>query len=308
MDVLFIEIEAKMFCLFIMVFLGSFQTKSPQPQWSKLRYVFLFSIVGSILSIMQGVAEAFYEEPYAYNLFSVAFGLCCALSVYFGGNYACGIKKVTLTLHKQVVLSAGALVFGCLAYFSSKCRVGTALYILTFAIIIAFVVSQYNKIKIDNLTKLYNRYGIDEEIRRQLHQYEHDKNNSFYIIACDIDNFKYINDSWGHQEGDRALVLIATALLKAGQKFDAEVFRIGGDEFVIITDTSEEGLATAVIDAIKCELDNVDFRDDFDIKMSMGVALYDGIVPFDELLNNADKKLYQSKRNSKNSDFQRTIY
>lgn len=301
MNGLFIEIEAKVFCLLIMVFLEAFQAKSPQLQWSRLRYVFLFSIGGSILSILQGITGAFLEEPYVHNMFNIAFGLCYALSAYFWCDYACRIKKITLTLHKQFVMLVSALVFGCLAYFSSKYRVNTTLYISTFAMIIVFVVSQYNKIKIDNLTKLYNRYGMDEEIRQQLQQYELDKNNSFYIIACDLDNFKYINDNWGHQEGDRALVLIATALLKAAQMFDAEVFRIGGDEFVIITDTSEEGLATAVMDTVKCELDNIDFRDDFDIKMSMGVALYDGVVRIDELLDNADKKLYQAKRNSKNS-------
>ena len=164
---------------------------------------------------------------------------------------------------------------------------------------LVFIISQYNRIKIDNLTKLYNRYGMDEEIREQLQQYKHDKNNSFYIIACDLDNFKYINDTWGHQEGDRALVFIATALSKVGKRFNSKVFRIGGDEFIIITDTSEETLATEIMDAIKSELDNIGFRDDFDIEMSMGVALYDGITHIDELLNNADKKLYQAKRKSK---------
>jgi len=299
MNSLFVETEAKIFCLLIIVFFGAFQTKSSQIQWPKIRYVFLFSGIGSVLSILQGIAGAFSEETSVYILINIAFGLCCALSAYFWGDYACGIKKVTLTVYKQFLMSVGALVFGCLAYFSSKYRVNTALYISTFAVIIVFAVSQYNKIKIDNLTKLYNRYGMEEEIREQLHQYARDKNDSFYIITCDLDNFKHINDTWGHLEGDRALILISAALSKVGKMFDSEVFRIGGDEFVIITNTSEQGLADDVTEAIKKELDELDFRDDFDIKMSMGIALYDGVTHINDLLNSADKKLYEAKKINK---------
>jgi len=299
MNYLFVEAEAKMFFVLITVFLWIFQTKSPQMQWSKLRYVFLFSVAGGILSFLQSVATVFLEKAHMFNVLGIAFGLCYACAAYFWGIYFCAIKKITRTAYKQFAILVGALVFGCFSYFSLKYRVNTPVYISTFFIVVTFVVNQYNKIKIDNLTKLYNRYGMDEEIRQQLQQYKHDKNDSFYIIACDLDNFKHINDNWGHQEGDRALVLIATALSKVGRMFNAEVFRIGGDEFVIITDTSEEGLATSVVDAIKCELDKIDFRDDFDIRMSMGVALYDGVVRIDELLSSADKKLYQAKRNSK---------
>lgn len=88
MNCLFIEAEAKIFCLLTIVFLGVFQTKNLKPQWSKLRYVFLFSAAGSVLSISQSITTAFSEEPYVYNLLNISFGLCCAL------------------------------LFGCLAYFS----------------------------------------------------------------------------------------------------------------------------------------------------------------------------------------------
>jgi two-component system cell cycle response regulator len=162
-----------------------------------------------------------------------------------------------------------------------------------------FAIEQNNKIKVDNLTKLYNRYGMDAELKEQLRQYEREHSDSFYIIACDLDNFKHINDTWGHPEGDRALILVATTLAKVCKRFSSNVFRIGGDEFVIITDTSEEGLALDITNAIKNELDNIDFRSDFDIGMSIGVALYDGITAIDELLNNADKKLYEAKKKIK---------
>ena len=155
------------------------------------------------------------------------------------------------------------------------------------------------KILTDKLTNLHNRYGMNEEIREQLHQYAKDKNDSFYLIVCDLDNFKHINDTWGHLEGDRALILISSALLKVSEKFNSEVFRMGGDEFVIITDTSEEGLADNIIESIQEELDMIDFRDDFDIRMSMGVSLYDGKTHVNDLIESADKKMYEVKKKAK---------
>ena len=299
MNYLWIETEAKLFCLLIIVFLWFFQMKTPQNQWGKLKYVYLFSLVASILSFLQKVTGIYNEESYILNLLNIAFGICCALTIYFWGEYAFGMKRRSITIPKRLLMLSGALIFGCLSYFSLRYKTNAVLFVNTLAMMVVFVVSQYNKIRIDNLTKLYNRYGMDEEIREQLQQYKHDRNNSFYIIACDLDNFKHINDTWGHQEGDRALVLIATALSKVGKIFDSKVFRIGGDEFIIITDTSEENLATEVVDAVKSELDNISFRDDFDIEMSMGVTLYDGLTHIDELLNNADKKLYQTKKSKK---------
>ena len=111
-----------------------------------------------------------------------------------------------------------------------------------------------------------------------------------------MDDFKTINDTWGHPEGDRALKLIANVLSDVAQRYDSEVFRIGGDEFVIITDTSEPGLADMLCVSLKEELDNIDFRDDYNIRMSMGVALYDGSCTIPELINGADRNLYEAKK------------
>ena len=178
-----------------------------------------------------------------------------------------------------------------------------AVAVMTFCVIISFVAlfinAQYKKILTDNLTKLPNRYGMDEEIHEQLMQYKRDKNDSFYIIACDMDDFKTINDTWGHSEGDRALKLIAGVLIRAAENNDSMAFRIGGDEFIIITDTSEYGIAENICNDIKDALKEVDFRDDYTIKISMGVKLYDGTMTISQLLNNADKELYEVKRSRK---------
>ena len=175
----------------------------------------------------------------------------------------------------------------------------TVTYTVLLSIIIIYNNAQHKQMITDNLTKLQNRYGMDDEIEEQIQQYKKDKNDSFYVIVCDMDNFKTINDTWGHLEGDRALMLIAYALTKAAHKHNSEVFRIGGDEFVIITDKSDSGLGDKVCRSVEKEIDNIDFRDDFTLHMSMGVSLYNGTGTISELINGADKKLYQAKKKKK---------
>lgn len=295
----FVEIEAKIFCLFLICFFWLFQRKNPQLGWTKLKFTYLFLCICVVLSIVQDITSSHFQNLWLENLFDSGFGLCYGLSAYFWCEYAYGIKKHKTTLFSKGVSAFTFIVFGILAYFSSKYNVNMIIYIMVFAVLMIFVMNQYNKIKTDNLTKLYNRYGMEEEIREQLQQYARDKNDSFYIITCDLDNFKHINDTWGHLEGDRALILISSVLVKVSKMFNSEVFRIGGDEFVIITNTSEQGLASDITEAIKIELDNLDFRDDFDIKMSVGIALYDGVTHINDLLNSADKKLYEAKKVNK---------
>lgn len=298
-NIFFVEIEMKIFCLFLMCFFWLFQIKNPQAGWGKLKFVYMFSCICIVLSIAQDITLSFFPNLWLKNLYESEFGLCYGLSAYFLCEYAYGIKKIKVTPLLKCVSVFLFIVFSILACFSLKYNYNMVIYIMVFTVVAVFVMSQYKKIKTDNLTKLYNRYGMEEEIREQLHQYARNKNDSFYIITCDLDNFKHINDTWGHLEGDRALILISSALVKAGKMFDSEVFRIGGDEFVIITNTSEQGLADKIVEAIKSELDNLDFRDDFDIKMSMGISLYDGVTNINDLLNSADKKLYEAKKVNK---------
>lgn len=295
----FIGTEVKLFCLLILGVLWFFLLKNPYVPSLKQKNLYLFAFVGIVLSVLAGVASLLLKDDYIFDLCNLVYGLCFAVSVYSGCEYIFKTENKNGITLKKILFLTISLFYGILSFVFAGYKINIMTYMLILAIIFIFSVEQYNKMRIDNLTKLYNRYGMDAEIREQLKQYKRENTDSFYIIACDLDNFKHINDTWGHLEGDRALVLIADVLSKVSKMYNSEVFRIGGDEFVIITDTSEEGLANEVTNSLKNELNNIDFRDDFDIKMSIGFALYDGVTPIDDLLNNADKKLYEAKKNSK---------
>lgn len=201
-------------------------------------------------------------------------------------------KRVLLTTLPAILIGAfqGAIADGltCVSFG------------ISISLMILLLDTQHNKIIIDRLTKLQNRYGLDEEIEQQLAQYRKDKNDSFYVIACDMDNFKTINDSWGHAEGDRALKLVAEILTDVAEKNNAMAFRNGGDEFIIITDKAEKDVAENICNQVEEEFSKVQFRDDFTIRISMGIALYDGKTSVSALLNRADGELYAVKQERKN--------
>ncbi len=295
MDVLYLGAEVKIFSVLIISFLYVFQKKNFQYQSKENKLLYLFLLAEILFSALADVVQ---KEDIKNTCFALC-SVCCFLAVWFFCDCAFKVMGLKKTRLKKFLYIFSSTLFGVLAFYSLSNRINAVNFLLVFAVVALFASEQYNKIRVDSLTKLYNRYGMDVELKEQLRQYRLEHEDSFYIIACDLDNFKHINDTWGHPEGDRALVLVAGVLAKVGKMFSAEAFRIGGDEFVIITDKSMAGIAEDITNAIKAELDKLEFRDDFDIKMSIGTALYDGVTPIDELLSNADKKLYEAKKTRK---------
>ena len=142
---------------------------------------------------------------------------------------------------------------------------------------------------VDDLTGLNNRTAYNKHIT------EIEKRNiaqGFGIIVFDIDNFKKINDTQGHLAGDMLLKKVAKALLTAFSLPKYSVYRIGGDEFAVLTENSTEG---ELIDAM------LNFRNvlkmDSDITISKGYSVIQGNVK--AAFENADKMLYADKTSRK---------
>lgn len=171
--------------------------------------------------------------------------------------------------------------------------------ILNFLLIL-FISDQHYKILIDTLTGLPNRYGFDVALQHSLEQAKNTKGkSSFSLIIGDLDEFKKINDTWGHPEGDRALTMTAKFLSKCSQQYNAAVYRMGGDEFAIIVNSNDPASAQALCDNIQSSIRSIAFRDDCELSMSLGHVVYDGTMNSIELLNQADAKLYEEKASKK---------
>lgn len=156
---------------------------------------------------------------------------------------------------------------------------------------------------IDSLTKVYNRRYF-MELSKKI--FENSKREGLYLslIMLDADHFKSINDTYGHAIGDKALV----TLTEIGRKVirNSDVFgRVGGEEFVVLlpeTDLEDAvRIAERLREAIEKEVIQTP-KGIIDLTVSIGASMMDASTPnVDVLLNNADKALYEAKKNGRNT-------
>ena len=151
----------------------------------------------------------------------------------------------------------------------------------------------------DELTGAANRRAFYEsaeiEIDR-MHRYKH----PFTLAFIDLDNFKSINDGYGHQAGDRALRLIATAIRRSIRSSDIFA-RLGGDEFVVLLAETGENQAGPVVEKIHSSLVEAMRIGGWPITFSIGAMTYlrsPGDV--DALVKKADDLMYAAKKEGKN--------
>ncbi len=151
---------------------------------------------------------------------------------------------------------------------------------------------------LDDLTKLYNRRGFLAESRERLEKSQRTKTKVFFLFM-DLDNLKWINDSWGHQKGDQALMSFSDILKKALRRSDVKG-RLGGDEFAILVEESEGLTPETLLKRLQDKIDNFNRENKlpFQLSISMGLSFYDPDHPcsIDELLIRADKLMYEQKR------------
>jgi diguanylate cyclase (GGDEF)-like protein len=153
-------------------------------------------------------------------------------------------------------------------------------------------INTLNKIKqnadTDFLTGLYNRNFFNDIVQGNLM-----KSRPYGIIMLDISGLKYINDHFGHEEGDRIIREAAEAIKSSVRDTDL-VFRFGGDEFVILTSNH-----TAVLERIKTRIQRNNkiptAENPAVLNLSLGFATSDEEKNFEAVLSLADKRMYQDK-------------
>lgn len=153
----------------------------------------------------------------------------------------------------------------------------------------------------DSLTGLYNRRALEEIIQRELKRANRYK-RGFAIALADVDNFKAINDTYGHDCGDEVLKHMAEIFRDSIRDTDS-VGRWGGEEFLFIfSETSCQG-AQVVAERIRSRLDDNAFLcngNSFRIGITIGFSYHHGQIDVDEIIREADRALYLGKRNGKN--------
>lgn len=156
-----------------------------------------------------------------------------------------------------------------------------------------------NEISLDYLTKLSNRLTFDKQLQNKISNIKKQENESFSIILIDIDDFKSINDTFGHLEGDSVLQEVSKALTYLCNKNDL-LARWGGEKFIIVLSNTSIESTLVVAQTIRKTIENYVFRIRVNITCSIGVSSYHENDNKDSVTSRAELALRRVKEQGKN--------
>ena len=168
---------------------------------------------------------------------------------------------------------------------------------LTIELLLLSLGTIMQAISVDKLTQVNNRQNLIGFINYKLKNHVHD----VYLLMLDMDNFKAINDTYGHVEGDNALVSTSRAIKAScgGYIPRPYIARYGGDEFIIVIETDDPQDIVRISESIQSNLSIYDAAVPYQLNLSIGTAkVKEGQTPKD-LIHEADKMLYDIKRKRK---------
>ena len=152
---------------------------------------------------------------------------------------------------------------------------------------------------VDPLTGLFNHGGIKTEIQNAINIYQNG-GDTISLMMIDLDNFKKINDNYGHSVGDATLKALADMLKSFAQDKHASVGRWGGEEFVTVLSGVSDDEALEYAEDLRKTVAAADFGEAGHITCSVGISQLGDDDSFDDLFNRMDKAMYSSKTAGRN--------
>ena len=279
------------FCVLVYVDLGLFGDLKRIPKLYKPQIIVgIVMLAANILNLFVPIAyritadNMYRRLPFSYVYYGVILYYCIT----------------AIVLVRRYEKENGAKVFFSIDMFLVPILVGAGLQFLLYGLSLAwlsaavglvglFMMQQNELAYIDPLTDTYNRQYLNHILSAWV-----GRGNSFVGAMLDMDNFKQINDSFGHTEGDRALKTVADTLKRA--RLDRElVFRFAGDEFVVLKRASSEEELSAYMAEVDrllaaCNADGQPYR----LAVSYGISRFEsGSV--DSFMRAMDDRMYQMK-------------
>jgi diguanylate cyclase (GGDEF)-like protein len=148
----------------------------------------------------------------------------------------------------------------------------------------------------DSLIDLPNRRGFMRELERLIARVDRYGLNAAMLFV-DLDGLKMINDTFGHRAGDEALIQVAN-LLASGVRHSDVVARIGGDEFGILLESSDEDAAHETANRLVNQISDCDFMHDGEplpLSVAIGVGMIDALDTAEAVMERADEAMYRRK-------------
>ena len=150
----------------------------------------------------------------------------------------------------------------------------------------------------DSLTNLYNRRAFNALVEKELSRAKR-HHVSIALAVLDLDNFKNINDKYGHDTGDKVLCRFANELTTSMRKEDL-ICRWGGEEFVVLLSASTSDKVYEHMEEMRERVATMDFSPAPQVTFSAGMSTYREGESFTEWFKRADKALYKAKDNGRN--------
>lgn len=169
---------------------------------------------------------------------------------------------------------------------------------VTFSVFIVYVNIINHDMSIDYLTGAYNRKMLDTMLEDHVEK----TGTSFAAIMIDVDEFKKINDTFGHRAGDEALEQTA-AILKSALRRGDVICRYGGDEFCIILDSADKGIIDSITERIdeRIRVFNGSSSKPYSLSLSLGYGVFDDEsrkngISAEQFMHEIDEKMYRMKQ------------
>ena len=264
---------------------------------------FIISIIGVIITYIAAPSLLINDEQKTTNLFDIY--LVSIPYIYIIAVIRYTMKKAISEknpLEKKKHIYIGffpiMVVAGGLMQIVLMPELPIFCFSCTILMLIFYIKSMDGQISIDPLTKLNNREQLSRYISQSLNLKT--EGRSTFVMMMDINDFKMINDTYGHAEGDNALVIVAQSLMKTVRNHNSPTFlgRYGGDEFVLIAqpvaDTEIKELTNEIRECIRQQCVN----EKKPYILSIGIG-YDKCLgdqdTFQKCMQRADNNLYQDK-------------
>lgn len=169
---------------------------------------------------------------------------------------------------------------------------------MALSMLIVYITIQNRILNTDYLTGLFNRRQLDDYLNRKIG----DHTGKFSVMMIDIDDFKRINDRYGHYSGDRALISAAN-ILRNSLREDDFISRYAGDEFVVIMNTTDRTDLENAVDRIRENIkkQNKSRSYPFEIDFSIGYDTYESCegMTLEQCIKHVDSLMYREKKTKK---------
>ncbi|KLN66521.1 MULTISPECIES: GGDEF domain-containing protein [Vibrio] len=206
------------------------------------------------------------------------------------------LRKREAIISNAIVISASGYATTMHVDYSVSARYVISLIVT--AILVHVVVKAVRKLQVDMhnllvrdpMTGAFNRHELNISLEKAIQQY-----TTSTIAIIDVDRFKYINDRYGHDEGDNVLMMIVRTFNRFTGPTD-KLFRLGGDEFLLLFHGRERVLTEEIMNYIAKEIRHTVHANSTGVSISVGIAESEPFKHIREWMKRADLALYESKR------------